>query len=192
MALRQCSILIIATQLTCLLVGVLSASPEGEVFWVAPTFEQCGNRTAGKAKVHCNTLKGYQQTSSIFSTSHSKWIFLKGEHYMDQFPVIVSGVTNITWTGEADCTLITVRCAIIIAACKYIHYRQYSWHHTTVTFQNSQNIQLAFLAFFTTQGLLPCKRDEFFHRTVPVYQQMLTLKNVSDVSDCFCSQRRLS
>ena len=168
MALRQCSILIIATQLTCLLVGASSASPEGEVFWVAPTFEQCGKRTAGTAKVHCDTLKGYQQNSSIFSTSHSKWIFLKGEHYMDQFPVIVSGVTNITWTGEADCALIAARCAIIIADSKYIHDRQ--WHHTTVTFQNSQTIQLAFLEFLTRLG-----------HTVPSNQQMtLTLKNVSN------------
>jgi len=160
MALRQCSILIIATQLTCLLslVGVSSASPEGEVFWVAPSTEQCGKRTSGTAKVQCNTLKEYQQNSSIFSTSHSKWIFLKGEHYMDHFPINVSGATNITWTGEADCALITVRCAIIISTCK----DHQVWHHTTVTFQNSQNIQLAFLSFFTTRGPLPCKRVKLY------------------------------
>ena len=176
---RQCGILTIATLLTCLLLGALSASPDGAVFWVAPTLEQCGNRTAGTDNVQCNTLKGYQKNSSIFSTSHSKWIFLKGEHMADS-PITVSGATNITWTGEAACTPTTVKCAILIPACKHQQHSHHEWglrHHTTVTFQNSQTILLAFLVFFATQDTWPCNHAKF-GRKVWLYQAMLTLENV--------------
>ena len=105
------------TFIFCLLLGTLSASiEEGAVFWVAPSLEQCGRGTAATAKEQCNTLEGYQKNSSIFSTSHSTWIFLKGEYHIVDSPIIVSGVTNITWTGEEACALSMVRCAIFIPA----------------------------------------------------------------------------
>ena len=181
---RQCYFPVITTLLTCLLVGALSASPEEAVFWVAPTLEQCGNRTAGTANVQCNTLKGYQKNSSIFSTSHSKWIFLKGEHYMADSPITVSGATNITWTGEETCALSMVRCVISIPACRRYSYRiggYYSTHFTTITVQNTQSLQFALLIFSTMlQDTFSCNVTELCDNNSTLYYSLLTLKNVSN------------
>ena len=174
------------TTLQICLLGVLGASPaEGTVFWVAPTLHQCGNRTAGTDEVQCNTLKGYQKNSSIFSTSHSKWIFLKGEHYMAYSPIIVSGGTNITWTGEAACTLSMVRCAITIPACRKgtqaLGRKLYTSHFTTITVQNTQNLKFAFLIFSTVlQSILSCNTSTVHGNNATLYPSILTLKNVSN------------
>ena len=174
------------TTLQICLLGVLGASSaEGTVFWVAPTLEQCGNRTAGTDEVQCNTLKGYQKNSSIFSTSHSKWVFLKGEHYMAYSPIIVSGGTNITWTGEAACTLSMVRCAITIPACRKgtqaLGRKLYTSHFTTITVQNTQNLKFAFLIFSTVlQSISSCNMGTVHGNNATLYPSILTLKNVSN------------
>ena len=177
---RQRYLTTITTFITCLLLGTLSASTEeGAVFWVAPSLEQCGRGTTATAKEQCNTLEGYQKNSSIFSTSHSTWIFLKGEHHIVDSPIIVSGVTNITWTGEEACALSMVRCAIFIPACKRLHYRDRLLHRTTVTVQNSQAIQIMLLMFSTTlKGTLSC--NDLYDNNVILYPSLLTLTNISN------------
>ena len=179
---RQHHLLIIATLITCLVHGTLSASPEeGAVFWVAPSLEQCGRGTAATAKVQCNTLEGYQKNSSIFSTSHSTWIFLKGEHNMAYSPIIVSGITNITWTGEETCALGMVRCVISIPACKRYFSGYYTSHFTTIAIQNTQSIKFVFLTFSTTlQSTMLCDLNELRGNNVTLYPSILTLKHVSN------------
>ena len=173
------------TLMPCLTFAVFSTSTEkGAVFWVAPTLEQCCNRTEVTAKEQCNTLEGYQKNNSIFSNSHSTWIFLKGEHYMAYSPIIVSGVTNITWTGEEACALGMVKCAISIPACRRYSLKirgSYSSHFTTITMQNIQTLKFALLILSTTlQGSLPCNLNELRGNNVTLYSSMLTLKNVSN------------
>ena len=90
--------------LHCLKVGILIAfcqstesSSQGRIFWVATSADQCGNKTS------CNVLEGYQKNSTIFSTSNSTWIFLKGRHFMRKLNIVIREANNITWTGERDC-----------------------------------------------------------------------------------------
>ena len=87
----------------------IEASSQGRVFWVASSLDHCGSKTP------CNTLGGYQSNSTVFSTSHSTWIFLKGEYFMAESDIVISGVTNITWTGEKDCVSGRAECILYIA-----------------------------------------------------------------------------
>ena len=86
------------------------AFSQERVFWVAPSLDQCGSMTP------CNTLEEYQRNSTVFSTSHSTWIFLKGGHFMARSDIVISGATNITWTGEKDCVSGRAECVLYIAA----------------------------------------------------------------------------
>ena len=70
-------------------------------FWVTPSTEQgCGNRTP------CDTIDGYGQNKSIFSTSNTTWMLLKGSH-RTRLDITISLAANITFKGfgRAACTL---------------------------------------------------------------------------------------
>ena len=71
-------------------------------FWVAPHLGRC-HGPDNVTLEPCNTLAGYQQDRNIFSTSNSTWIFLKGEHAMDDIPIRVQNAANITWMGQPEC-----------------------------------------------------------------------------------------
>ena len=85
----------------------------GTTFWVAPHIGRCQglNETTFEP---CNTLAGYQQNESIFSTSHSTWIFLKGEHAMADAPILVENASEITWMGQPECWGEVHICSIIL------------------------------------------------------------------------------
>lgn len=178
---RQLCFQVIISLTACL----AASSEEGTVFWVAPTLDQCGNRTTTSSKVQCNTLAGYQKNSSIFSISHATWIFLKGEHYMNYSPITVSGTTNITWIGEEACAFSMVRCTIHIPTpafntnVKWLV--EYSNHLTSITIENAHTVQLAFLTISATlQGIVSCNLNGSHGSNVTQYPSILTLKNVSD------------
>ena len=81
-----------------ILLIILSATTGQHVYWIAPNATQCGQRTP------CYTLDDYNEyNSSLFSTSHTKWIFLPGVHRI-QSPIIIENAVNITLTGEHPCT----------------------------------------------------------------------------------------
>ena len=66
-------------------------------YWIAPNTSQCGGRTP------CQTLDSYaRNNASLFSTSHTRWIFLQGEHNFDQ-KIDIGPARNITLTGEYPC-----------------------------------------------------------------------------------------
>ena len=67
-------------------------------YWIAPNTSQCGGRTP------CQTLNSYtRDNASLFSTSHTRWVFLQGEHNFDQ-KIDIGNATNITLTGEYPCS----------------------------------------------------------------------------------------
>ena len=75
-------------------------------FWVTPmTGQNCHNRTP------CNTTaEYYQQNNSIFSTSNSTWIFLKGTHKFKTNMGVISSAEHVTFKGEyPDCCLVHIR-----------------------------------------------------------------------------------
>ena len=80
-----------------ILLTILSATTGQHVYWIAPNATQCGERTP------CYTLDYYYYNSSLFSTSHTKWIFLPGVHRI-RSPIIIENAVNVTLTGEHPCT----------------------------------------------------------------------------------------
>ena len=67
-------------------------------YWIAPHTSQCGGRTP------CQTLDSYaRDNASLLSTSHTRWVFLQGEHNFDQ-KLNIGNATNITLTGEYPCS----------------------------------------------------------------------------------------
>ena len=81
-----------------ILLTILSATTGQHVYWIAPNATQCGDRTP------CQTLDDYTEyNSSLFSTSHTKWIFLPGVHHV-KTSVIIENAVNVTLTGEHPCT----------------------------------------------------------------------------------------
>ena len=63
-------------------------------FWVTPSTEQgCGDRTP------CDTIDGYGQNKSIFSTSNATWIFMQGEHQVNVDFTINSAI-HVALTAE--------------------------------------------------------------------------------------------
>ena len=67
-------------------------------YWIAPHTSQCGGRTP------CQTLDSYARyNASLFSTSHTRWVFLQGEHHLDR-DFYIENTTNITLTGEYPCS----------------------------------------------------------------------------------------
>ena len=80
-----------------ILLTILSATTGQHVYWIAPNATQCGERTP------CHTMGYYYYNSTLFSTSHTKWIFLPGVHYL-MWSVIIENAVNVTLTGEHPCT----------------------------------------------------------------------------------------
>ena len=67
-------------------------------YWIASNTSQCGGRTP------CQTLDSYaRDNASLLSTSHTRWIFLPGEHNLEQ-KIDIGNATNITLTGEYPCS----------------------------------------------------------------------------------------
>ena len=66
-------------------------------YWIAPHTSQCGGRTP------CQTLDSYaRDNASLLSTSHTRWVFLPGEHHT--YRIKIENATNITLTGEYPCS----------------------------------------------------------------------------------------
>ena len=73
-----------------------SVSLANNTFWVSSTDQDCVNGPS------CDTLDGYyQRNSSIFSTSNSTWIFLKGSHNIT-FTLQIIGAESVTFEGESE------------------------------------------------------------------------------------------
>ena len=67
-------------------------------YWIAPHTSQCGGRTP------CQTLDSYaRNNASLFSTSHTRWVFLRGQHNLGE-DIDIEHATNITLTGEYPCS----------------------------------------------------------------------------------------
>ena len=69
-------------------------------YWIASNTSQCGGRAP------CQTLDSYiRYNASLLSTSHTKWIFLQGNHYVlvDRY-VNIQNAMNVTLTGEYPCS----------------------------------------------------------------------------------------
>ena len=81
-----------------LLLISLTITTGHHVYWVAPNATQCGDRTP------CQTLDDYNSyNSSLFSTSHTKWVFIQGKHLLTAH-ITIENAVNITLTGEHPCT----------------------------------------------------------------------------------------
>ena len=66
-------------------------------YWIAPDVTQCRD---GRL---CQTLENYtRHNASLFSTSHTKWIFLQGEHHL-KGNIEITNAVNVTLTGEHSC-----------------------------------------------------------------------------------------
>ena len=73
-----------------------SVSLANNTFWVSSTDRDCVNGPS------CDTLDGYyQRNSSIFSTSNSTWIFLKGSHNIT-FTLQILEAESVTFEGESE------------------------------------------------------------------------------------------
>ena len=80
----------------CLLSVFCQGVGEGHTFWVVSYDDDL----CTEDMVPCKLLEEYQENGgAIFSTSHSTWIFLKGEHYIERQSIVVSSAENITWRG---------------------------------------------------------------------------------------------
>ena len=69
-------------------------------YWIASNTSQCGGHAP------CQTLDSYiRYNASLLSTSHTKWIFLQGDHYVqvDRY-VNIRNAINVTLAGEYPCT----------------------------------------------------------------------------------------
>ena len=68
-------------------------------YWIAPRTSQCGGRTP------CKTLNAYtRDNASVFSTSHTRWIFLQGQHHLTgNRYIVIEHAKNITLMGEYPC-----------------------------------------------------------------------------------------
>ena len=107
-------------------------------YWIAPDVTQCSD---GR---RCQTLENYtRHNASLFSTSHTKWIFLQGEHHLKDNIEITSAV-NVTLTGEHSCwrytrelcsTIIVHRMVSTVASNKHLEsvYRIYVENTTNFT-----------------------------------------------------------
>ena len=72
-------------------------------YWIASNTSQCGGRAP------CQTLDSYiRYNASLLSASHTKWIFLQGNHYVqvDRY-VNIRNAMNITLAGEYPCSSYT-------------------------------------------------------------------------------------
>ena len=66
------------------------------VLYVVPAGEKCTDRPKP-----CKTLQDYQNSTDIFSTSHTRWIFLHGKHIIDkEGSIVISNAVNVTLSGE--------------------------------------------------------------------------------------------
>ena len=70
------------------------------IYWIASNTSQCGGRTP------CQTLDSYiRYNASLLSTSHTKWIFLQGNHYVQVGRYVdIGNAMNVTLAGEYPCT----------------------------------------------------------------------------------------
>ena len=79
------------------LTSLLAAAGQ-HVYWIAPNATQCGDLRP------CQTLDDYNEyNSSLFSKSHTKWIFLQGRHFL-RSRITIENAVNVTLTGEHPCT----------------------------------------------------------------------------------------
>ena len=100
----------------------------------------------------CQTLDSYaRDNASLFSTSHTKWIFLQGEHHT--FRTQIENATNITLTGEYPCSSTRrEQCSTILP----------DNHFTIISIHNVRELTIANLIFksplaaknFTEKGML--------------------------------------
>ena len=87
-----------STVLLVVLLAILCGVHGQHTYWIAPHTSQCEGRTP------CQTLDSYARyNASLLSTSHTKWIFLQGQHHLDQ-TIDIEHATNITLTGEYPCS----------------------------------------------------------------------------------------
>ena len=129
--------------------GCSAASTQNFTFWVAASEGEC------HGKQHCNTLARYQEDStSVFSTSHATWVFLKGYHLMLPTPIVVSGAENVTWTGEKGC--IPQECQIIQPS--YNGTVNHSTHCSYIVFEDCRGISIRHLEFRSIEVTAQCPR----------------------------------
>ena len=85
-------------------------------YWVASNTSQCGGRTP------CQTLDSYaRDNASLFSTSHTRWVFLQGEHSFDGI-IDIEHAINITLTGEYPCSsTMREQCSSVLSLNKILH-----------------------------------------------------------------------
>ena len=85
----------------CVWLGFLSyciglTTAEHSTNWVAPSGEECDTTE------NCTTLEEYARRGA-FSQSNVVWIFKEGEHVLKQSMLVISNVSNVTFTGETAC-----------------------------------------------------------------------------------------
>ena len=84
---------------SCVTALLSTDKSQGHTFWVTDSTDReqdCKNRAS------CKTLDEYHQhNNSIFSTSHSTWIFLKGNHTAS-FALEVTETEHIVFKGERE------------------------------------------------------------------------------------------
>ena len=78
--------------------GILCGVHGQHTYWIANNTSLCGGRTP------CQTLDSYaRDNASLLSTSHTRWVFLQGEHNLEE-KIDIGNATNITLTGEYPCS----------------------------------------------------------------------------------------
>ena len=135
-----------STVLLVVHLAILGGVHGQHTYWVASNTSQCGGRTP------CQTLDSYaRDNASLFSTSHTKWIFLQGEHHT--FRIQIENAKNITLTGEYPCSSTKrEQCSTILP----------DNHFTIISIHNVRELTIANLIFksplaaknFTEKGML--------------------------------------
>ena len=86
-----------STVLLVVYLAILCGVHGQHTYWIAPHTSQCGGQTP------CQTLDSYaRDNASLLSTSHTRWVFLQGQHNLEQ-KIDIGNATNITLTGEYPC-----------------------------------------------------------------------------------------
>ena len=89
-----------STYLFAVHLAILCGVHGQHTYWIASNTSQCGGRAP------CQTLDSYiRYNASLLSASHTKWIFLQGNHYVqvDRY-VNIRNAINVTLTGEYPCS----------------------------------------------------------------------------------------
>jgi hypothetical protein len=107
------------------------------ILYVGATAESC-DRHSG----NCKTLQEYMKNMTVFSTSHTEWIFLQGTHTIaHNDSIVISNTMAISWRGDSSSQAEAEDStgAVIV----------FSSSHRPITIHNSSHISISDITLYT-------------------------------------------